>query len=116
MYKFEEIIGAELEAITQSEAAYVDADESGEVLNIKGISLAFDRGWFVVENPHTVFGVANLNEIVGTKVVDAYSSEDEIRLQFSNGSVISVSLKDKDFVGPEAASYSPKRGEIIVFN
>ena len=116
MYKFEEIIGAELEAITESEAAYVDADESGEVLNIIGISLVFDRGWFVVENPHTVFGVTNLNEIIGSKVVDASSNEDEIRLQFSNGSAISVSLKDEDFVGPEAASYSPKQGEIIVFN
>jgi hypothetical protein len=29
---------------------------------------------------------------------------------------ISVSMKDKDYVGPEAASYSPKQGNIIVFN
>ncbi len=116
MYKFEEIIGAELEAITESEAAYVDADEHGEVLNIKGISLVFDRGWFVVENPHTIFGVTNLKEIIGFKVVDACSNDEEVRLQFSNGSAISVSLKDEDFIGPEAANYSPKLGEIIVFN
>ena len=116
MYKFVEIIGAELEAITEGQAAYVDSEESGDALNIKGISLVFDRGWFVVENPHTIFGVTNLNEIIGSKVADAFSSEDEIRLQFSNGAAISVSLKDEDFVGPEAASYSPKQGEIIVFN
>jgi hypothetical protein len=116
MYKFEEIIGAELEVITESEAAYIDADKSGEAIDIKGISLVFDRGSFVVENPHTIFGVANLNEIIGSKVIDAFSSEDEIRLEFSNGAAISVSLKDEDFVWPEAASYSPKQGEIIVFN
>ena len=116
MYRFEEIIGAALEEITESEAAYEDADDSGVVLNIKGLSLAFDKGWFVIENPHTVVGVSNLREIFGSKIVDAFSNNDEISLKFNNGAVLSVSLKDEDFVGPEAASYSPKQGEIIVFN
>lgn len=116
MYRFEEIIGAALEEITESNAAYVDADDSGEVLNIKGLSLAFDKGWFLIENPHTVLGVSSLREIIGSKVVDAFSNNDEISLKFNNGAVLLVSLKDEDFVGPEAASYSPKQGELIVFN
>lgn len=116
MYKFEEIIGAKLESITESDAEYVDADDSGEVLNIKCLSLVLDKGWFVIENPHTIDGVSSLNEIIGSRVVDAFSNDDEIFLKFSNGAAISVSLRDEDFVGPEAASYSPKQGEIIVFN
>ena len=114
MYKFEEIIGAELEGITESDAAYVD--DNGEVLNIKGLSLAFDKGWFVIENPHTIVGASSLNEIVGSTVTDAFSNDDEVCLKFSNGAAISISLKDEDFDGPEAANYSPKQGEIIVFN
>ncbi len=116
MYKFTEIIGAVLETITESDATYVDAGEGGEVLSIKGQSLAFDKGWFVIENPHTIVGVPSLSALIGSKVIDAFSNDDKIILKFDNDSVISVSLKDEDFVGPEAASYAPKKGEIIVFD
>ncbi|KZZ50445.1 hypothetical protein A3759_17105 [Thalassolituus sp. HI0120] len=116
MYKFSEIIGAKLERVTESSATYVDEDDSGDTLNIKGQSLAFDKGWFVIENPHTVSGVESLKEVVGSVVIDAFSNSDEINIKFNNGAVVTISLKGDDFVGPEAASYSPKQGEIIVFN
>lgn len=116
MYKFSEIVGAKLESVTESSASYVDAEDSSDVLNIKGQSLAFDKGWFVIENPHTVSGVVSLKEVIGSVVIDAFSNSDEINIKFDNGAVVAVSLKDNDFVGPEAASYCPKQGEIIVFN
>lgn len=116
MYKFTEIIGAVLESITERDAAYVNADDSGQVLSIKGQSLAFDKGWFVIENPHTVVGAPSLNALIGSMIIDAFSNDDEIHLKFDNGATVSVSLKEGDFIGPEAASYAPKQGEIIVFN
>ena len=116
MYKFTEIIGAVLESITENCASYIDAGEGSDVLNIKGQSLAFDKGWFVIENPYIIVGAPSLNALIGSKVIDAFSNDQEISLKFDNDSVITVSLKDEDFVGPEAASYAPKKGEIIVFD
>lgn len=116
MYKFIEIIGAELEDVTESDASYEEDENGAEHFIVKGLSLAFDRGWFVIENPHNITGATSLNEIIGSKVVDAFSNDDEISLKFNNGEVISVSLKAEDFVGQEAASYSPKDGEMIIFS
>lgn len=120
MESFDEIEGAVLETISMSEATYVDAGGKTEPLLIQGCSLNFNLGWLVIENPYSVIGPNNekmeLDKLVGQKVTSAYSTEEEIRLNFNSGAYISVSMKDEDFVGPEAASYSPKRGEIIVFN
>lgn len=116
MYRFDEIIGATLEEITVRDAIYVDAVDSDKVLEIKGLMLAFDKGRFVIENPHTLIGVSSLREIIGSSVVEAFSNDDCISLKFNNGGILLVSLRDCDFVGPEAASYYPKQGEIIVFN
>lgn len=116
MYKITGIIGAVLETTIENDASYIDAGEGSDVLNIKGQSLAFDKGWFVIENPYTIVGAPNLSVLIGSKVVDACSNDEEITLKFDNDSVISISLKDEDFVGPEAASYTPKKGGIIVFD
>jgi len=120
MESFEEIEGATLERFFISEATYVDAGEKEEPQKVKGCSLVFDLGLFVIENPYCIVGKNNkeikMNELVGLRVKSAFSNKEEIRLNFEPGAYISVSMKDKDYIGPEAASYSPKRGEIIVFN
>jgi hypothetical protein len=120
MEPFEEIEGAVLERISASEATYVGVGDKNESLKIHGCLLIFDLGLFVIENPFAVIDPENenteLNELVGQKVTSAYSNEEEIRIIFESGAYISVSMKDKDFVGPEAASYSPNRGDIIIFN
>ncbi len=120
MDSFEEIEGAVLEGISTSEATYVDMGEKNVPLKIRGCSLNFDLGQLVIENPFTVVGTEDentgLNQLVGLRVTSAYSNEEEIRIIFESGAFISVSMKFNDFVGPEAASYSPKRGNIIVFN
>ncbi len=120
MEPFEEIEEAVLEGISTSEATYVDVGDRAEPLKIQGCSLTFDLGQLVIENPFAVVGAENekqdLNSLVGLRVTSAYSNEEEIRITFESSAYISVSMKDKDFIGPEAASYSPNRGNIIVFN
>jgi len=116
MYKFPEILGATLEGISTNKATYVGMSDDSKVLEVVGTSLVFDSGAFVIENPYKAVGVENLIDLVGNKVVGAYSNSDEIKLVFENGASISVSMKEADFVGPEAASFLPNRGNVIVFN
>jgi hypothetical protein len=120
METFEEIEGAVLESISTSEATYVDVGDKNEPLKVQGCSLTFDLGQLVIENPFVVFGSDNekqdLNGLVGLRVRSAYSNEEEIRIIFESEAYIKVSMKGEDFVGPEAASYSPNQGNIIVFN
>lgn len=116
MNNFTEIEGAILESISESGATYISANGKEESLKVKVHSLAFDKGWFEIENPYSIVGGENLNDFIGLKVVEAFSNEDSIYLKFNNDSVVIVSLKDEDFNGPEAASYNPKKGDIIVFN
>lgn len=120
MEPFEEIEGAVLEVVSTSEATYVDVGDRTDPLIIQGCSLTFDLGQLVIENPFTVAGSENekqnLNSLVGLRVKSAYSNEEEIRITFESGIYIKVSMKDEDFIGPEAASYSPNQGSIIVFN
>jgi len=116
MIKFQQIIGARLESVSKSIATYVDSSENGELLKVNVCSLNFDTGCFSIENPYTICGASYLTDLQGHKIQDAYSNDKEILLKFENNFSISVSLKDEDFVGPEAASYSPNQGEIVVFN
>lgn len=52
-----------------------------------------------------------LCERIGQRVADASSREgEEIKLKFADGSAISISLREQDYVGPEAAIYDgPKQ-------
>ena len=120
MTPFNEIEGAVLEGVSRSEATYVNAGGSSESLTVHGCALYFSLGELVVENPFKLVseGVepVELKQLVGQKVVSAYSTVEELRVVFETGAYVSVSMKESDFVGPEAASYSPKVGSIIVFN
>ena len=116
MIKFQQIIGAKLESVSETIATYVDAGEKNETLKVNVFSLNFNIGCFSIENPYTLYGVSSLIDLQGCKIQDAFSNSKEILIKFENNASISVSLKDEDFVGPEAASYSPNQGEIVVFN
>jgi len=61
MDRFEEIEGAILEDISTSNATYVSAKGDSAPLQVQGCSLVFDLGWFVIENPFTVFNFKNEN-------------------------------------------------------
>lgn len=116
MEEFKEIIGAVLESIESFESTYIGCSESSEALEIIGHKLAFDKGWLEIENPHTITGAKNLEEIIGLKVVHSFYNEVEFKIMFENQASVSISLKDEDFKSPEAASFIPKRGSIVVFD
>lgn len=102
------------------EETHVDADDNSKIPGVQGCSLDFDLGQLVIENPFSVVNKhhekIDLSQLVGLKVISAYSTENEIRITFESDVYISVSMKDEDYTGPEAACYSPKHGNIIVFN
>lgn len=120
MYKFEEIVGAKLMKVSVSSATYVGMDDISEPNEIEGCCIEFDLGNFTIENPYQVESPSGqkigVSDLAGDTVVEAYSTEAEIKVIFSSGSSISVSLLPEHFVGPEAASFEPKEGNIVVFN
>jgi|GEM_PF-1194030 len=120
MDKFNEIAGAVFEGFSTSSATYVGNDLGSEPLEIEGVSLTFDRGILVIENPFVItdskgesIQIANLK---GDTVRYAFSTDLEVTIEFKSGSRLSISMKDDDFKGPEAASWNPNEGAIIVFN
>ena len=44
-----------------------------------------------------------------------YFEGDELSLFFSNDIQIAISLKDEDYKSPEAVSFYPNKGSIVVF-
>jgi hypothetical protein len=80
----------------------------------------FDRGVLVIENPFMIINSKNeemeIDKLIGDSVQTAYLSESEIRIIFESDAVLVISMRDEDFVGPEAASWNPNDGPIIVFN
>ena len=122
-----ELIGALVEGTGSAEHSYVGIKPKG-VLETRSVSLLFDRGRFEIENPFDVrFAeicissrsdeiTEALDRLLGRRVVDAYISREEIVLGFEDNAFIRISLKDEDYIGPEAGSYTPKEGTIIVFD
>jgi hypothetical protein len=125
--RLKEIIGAKLEAIGSAENTYIGVEPKG-LFSTTSVSLLFDRGRLEIENPFTVLlgGTCipsgseavtdTLNGLVGSKVVDAYLSSEEIGLDFEGDKSIRVSLRDEDWSGPEAGQYVPNEGTIIAFD
>ncbi len=120
MEKFIEIEKAKLENISTTTATYVAASGDSEPKLVDGCTLKFDCGIFVIENKFEIKDKNNneidINALIGLTVNTAYSTDLEIKVIFENDSYISVSMKNEDFISPEAASYSPNNGDIIVFN
>ncbi|WP_461535313.1 hypothetical protein [Spongorhabdus nitratireducens] len=116
MNKLSALMGAKLESICESTATYEDTDNNTTPLKIKGLSLAFDKGSLVIENPYQLAGAPDLDSLIGSRIIDAIAGDIELSLAFDNSAKVSVSLRDEDFSGPEAASFTPLQGDIIVFN
>jgi len=51
---------------------------------------------------------------IGIKVASVWVAHDELRIEFASSSAISVSLRDKDYLGPEAINYLASDGMITV--
>lgn len=118
--KFDDIIGATLEDIGKASSTYVATEDDSESVKVEGTSFYFDRGVLVIENPFMIINSKNeeieIDKLIGDSVRTAYLLESEIRIIFESYAVLTISMRDEDFVGPEAASWNPNDGPIIVFN
>lgn len=83
-------------------------------------SLLFDTGVLNVENPFIVScdsgEPVGLSSILGCCVSASFSTETELFVVFDGRISLRVSLRDEDFIGPEAASFRATTGDIVVFN
>jgi hypothetical protein len=41
-------------------------------------------------------------------------TDDEVSIEFADSSAIGVSLRDEDYVGPEAFNYTARDGTVVV--
>ena len=114
-----DLIGQKLIDKEITEYSYVGVNSS---LHHKGecISLQFSNSYIQIENPWEVSNAGDstkINELFGLKVLSIKLIEGQsFQILFENGFVLSISLKDKDYTTPEAFSYHPNEGEIIVYN
>jgi hypothetical protein len=81
-------------------------------------TLVFDKGVLAVENPFTVTCDSGeqlaLGSIIGCCVSATFFTETEFYVVFEGRISLRVSLRDEDFIGPEAASYRANTGEVAV--
>jgi hypothetical protein len=81
-------------------------------------SLVFDKGVLNVENPFLIScdsgESASLSSVVGCCVSDTFSTATEFFVVFEGRISLRVSLRDEDFIGPEAASYRANTGEVVI--
>jgi hypothetical protein len=122
-----EIIGAKLESIDSSEHNYIGVNTKG-LLKTTSVSFVFDRGRLEIENPLTLLKGGHclppesvtvsesLKCLVGSTVVHAYISREEIALDFEGDMSVRISLRDDDWRGPQAGHYAPNDGPVIVFD
>lgn len=120
MQILEELCGARLTEVSRSQASYVGVSSKDVTISIEGASLVFDLGTLVIENRFKVCGplgaVADISSLIGCVVDWVEQSEYEINILLVGGAVVTISLRDEDWNSPEAVSYAPNSGQIIVIN
>ncbi len=72
------------------------------------LQLSFEDGAVLnVFNAYTVVGASpdNLSIILESKISGVFVENESIDMEFSNGVVIRISMKESDYRGPEAIEY-----------
>lgn len=107
-----------LVAVTTERSTYVGVNSDGSMLETSPTVLVFSGSRLSIENPYEIQSTrgATLQELVGLKVAEAFSTEEELVVFFEGDSRLAISLRDRDFTSPEAAVFEPARGPIVVFN
>jgi len=124
---FHQIIGAVLLDINSSKATYSGLNNVGPTISVHQVGFQMDKGYMVIENPFTltiagksfdssdleIFNI--LRKLIGSRIDQAWFEKEEINIIFNNAH-LNVSLKAKDFVSPEAGTYTSKdNSTFIVF-
>jgi hypothetical protein len=81
--------------------------------------LVFDNGRLSISNPFTLKCTSNeavtLRTMTGCRVTDTIITQTEIIIVFEGTVYLCISLREEDFIGPEAASFAASSGEVVVF-
>lgn len=80
-------------------------------------SLVFDTGVLKIWNPFVLAcdsgEYVDFNAMIGSCVSDAFCTERELFVVFEGRITLRVSLREEDFIGPEAASWRANTGEAV---
>lgn len=124
---FHQIIGATLLNVDSSKATYCGLNKSDPIISAYQFGFKMDKGYMSVENPFTltinekifhsfdleIFNI--LRSLTGSRVEQAWFEKEEINIIFNNAH-LRISLKDEDFVSPEAGNFAANdNSTIIVF-
>lgn len=113
---FNQIVGAKLLNINSSKALYTELTKNSSKGSVFQFGFELDNGYLSIENPFTltvnekIFSSSDLEifdiarTLIGSHVVQAWFEGESINIVFANAQ-IEVSLKDEDFVSPEAGSF-----------
>jgi hypothetical protein len=102
------------DALDGAVLAGVSAPASG------GVLLQFDRGSLLLLNPFTLKcdsgGTLQPATLIGCRVSACDWGETELELVFEGRLYLTVSLREQDFLGPEAAVFRPLTGDPVYFD
>jgi hypothetical protein len=85
-----------------------------------GVQLQFDRGTLLLLNPFTLKcdsgGLLQPATLIGCRVSSCDWGDCELELVFEGRLYLTVSLREQDFLGPEAAVFQPLTGAPVIFD
>jgi hypothetical protein len=110
------LVGARLLDFTERPSAHTNAP-SAPAQRDSCPRLVFDQGVLTVENPFWLDcdsgEYVSFASIVGCCVSGAYSTDTDFCVVFEGRITLRVSLREEDFIGPQAASYRGATGETV---
>ena len=114
------LIGQQLEKLGTELVTYVPITEKS-INRVEVISLRFTSSSAQIENPIRIISengeAIALESLLGKIVANVNISVGvDLTITFKNSAQIIISLLDQDYHTPEAMSYYPDRGNIVVIN
>lgn len=102
------------EALDDAVLAGVSSPTDGNLL------LQFDCGSLLLLNPFTLKcdsgGLLEPATLIGCRVSGCDWDESELQVVFEGRLYLTVSLREQDFLGPEAAVFTPLAGAPVIFD
>ena len=108
--------------IGSQQSSYVGLHEAPEPLEVIATVLVMSDSLLTIENPYSIESrdspglELEISELPGRVVESAFWTTEDLVLEIAGGLRLCVSLREEDFRTPEAASYSPNQGSIVVFD
>ncbi len=111
--------GARLLEVTERSPAQNAAGHAAVQQDSRPI-LVFDAGVLRIDNPFQLQCDSgervSLPSIIGCHVSETYSTATDFFVVFEGRISLAVSLREEDFIGPEAASFHAASGQVVSIN